>query len=70
MATNCQRCGHESTAAFPRALYSCQAPYCQLFQAVICHNCWIKLGAQSGAFGNPETCPACHAGELKYLGNR
>lgn len=70
MPTKCNRCGHESTALFPRAVYSCQAPHCQLYQMIICHNCWIAMGAQTGAFGNPERCPACHVGEVKYLGNR
>lgn len=70
MAIKCVRCGHEGTFLLPRAVYACQAPHCQVYHQPICHNCWIEMGARTGALGTPERCAICYVGELKYLGNR
>ena len=69
MAMQCSLCGHESTAAWPRAMYSCKAPNCPKHAQPICYNCLIKLGARD-VMGSLENCPFCGLGELQYLGNR
>jgi hypothetical protein len=70
MALQCRQCGHESTFMHPRAVYSCKAPHCQAQGVPFCYACLIKMGAPKDALGNPERCPVCNVGELRYLGNK